>query len=206
VRVNNYDKNKSIKIPAHQAALSALCLNYVGTFLATASEKGTLIRIFSTDNGQALQEVRRGSENAVIYSICFDMQSNWLACSSNKGTVHIFSIKPKYDGEGVKLTDEEEAKVVNHPEDPAGGDKEENRPANKKSKLNFMSGIVPFFNSEWSYGKFKIPSDDNSLHQTCAFDKDGNHLIVVSSQGTYYLAEIPKTKGNCKLLEKRNLI
>lgn len=75
VRVNVYEKNKSIKIPAHQGALSAMCLNYPGTLLATASERGTLIRIFSTESGQPLTELRRGSEKADIFSICFDMQS-----------------------------------------------------------------------------------------------------------------------------------
>ena len=73
VRVNVYEKNKSMKIPAHQTALSAMCLNYQGTLLATASEKGTLIRIFSIETGYALQELRRGAEKADIYSICFDM-------------------------------------------------------------------------------------------------------------------------------------
>lgn len=115
VRVNVYEKNQSIKIQAHQAALSAMCLNYQGTLLATASDKGTLIRIFSTATGKALHELRRGAEKADIYSICFDMHSNWLACSSDRSTIHIFSIKNKYDHDaGIKLSDEEEQKAVAH--------------------------------------------------------------------------------------------
>ena len=75
VKVNVYEKNKSMQIPAHVNAISALCLNYKGTLLATASDKGTLIRIFSTDSGQPLNELRRGKERADINSLCFDMKS-----------------------------------------------------------------------------------------------------------------------------------
>jgi WD40 repeat protein len=94
-----------------------MCLNYVGTLLATASDKGTLIRIFSIDTGNPLQELRRGAEKADIYSISFDFQSKWLACSSDKSTIHVFSVKQKFDTEvGIKLSDEEETKAVG--EDP----------------------------------------------------------------------------------------
>jgi len=191
VRVNVYEKNKSMKIPAHQTALSAMCLNYQGTLLATASEKGTLIRIFSIETGYALQELRRGAEKADIYSICFDMQSQWLACSSDRSTIHIFHVIRNYDAnKGIKLSDEEAKVQPNEEVDPNGEPKDEdNHKENKKSKLNFIKGILPkYFDSEWSYGRFKVPNDDNSLHQTCAFNKEGTHLIVVSSEGTYYLA------------------
>lgn len=39
-----------------------------------------------------MQEVRRGAEKAEIYSLAFDMGSKFIACSSDRGTVHIFSL------------------------------------------------------------------------------------------------------------------
>ena len=40
-----------------------------------------------------LQELRRGSEYAVINSVAFDSFGLWLICSSDTATVHIFSLK-----------------------------------------------------------------------------------------------------------------
>lgn len=54
-------------IPAHESTISALVLNCDGSFLATASEKGTLIRVYDTTNGELLQEFRRGTDQAIIY-------------------------------------------------------------------------------------------------------------------------------------------
>jgi len=50
--VNN-DK-KSIQIKAHESSLNALQLNQKGTLLATASQKGTFIRIFDTNTGDKI--------------------------------------------------------------------------------------------------------------------------------------------------------
>jgi len=36
--------------------------------------------------------VRRGSDKAEIYSISFDRNSTLIACSSDKGTIHIFNV------------------------------------------------------------------------------------------------------------------
>ena len=104
VKITVYEKNNSYIIAAHQSSLSALALNFTGTLLATASDKGTLIRLFSTEDGTPLQEVRRGTDKAEIFSISFDKLANWIACSSDKGTIHIFTVSKNQTR--IQLSDE----------------------------------------------------------------------------------------------------
>uniref|UniRef100_A0A8C6ME37 WD repeat domain phosphoinositide-interacting protein 3 n=1 Tax=Nothobranchius furzeri TaxID=105023 RepID=A0A8C6ME37_NOTFU len=80
-----------VDIPAHEGALCCIALNLQGTRIATASEKGTLIRIFDTSAGQLLQELRRGSQAANIYCINFNQDASLICVSSDHGTVHIFA-------------------------------------------------------------------------------------------------------------------
>ncbi|TKS90222.1 WD repeat domain phosphoinositide-interacting protein 3 [Collichthys lucidus] len=80
-----------VDIPAHEGALCCIALNLQGTRIATASEKGTLIRIFDTSAGQLIQELRRGSQTANIYCINFNQDASLICVSSDHGTVHIFA-------------------------------------------------------------------------------------------------------------------
>lgn len=82
-----------LDVVAHEAALSCIALNLQGTKLATASEKGTLIRVFDTTNGNFINELRRGANNASIYCINFNHDSSLLCLSSDHGTVHIFAVE-----------------------------------------------------------------------------------------------------------------
>jgi WD40 repeat protein len=82
-------------INAHNTQVTALALSLNGSRLATASEKGTLIRVFETSNGTKLQELRRGSDHADVYHLTFDRKSMWLAVTSDKNTVHVFAIRDK---------------------------------------------------------------------------------------------------------------
>lgn len=80
-------------IPAHDSPLAALAFNNSGSRIATASEKGTVIRVFNVRDGARLYEFRRGVKRCVsISSLAFSMCSTYVCCSSNTETVHIFKL------------------------------------------------------------------------------------------------------------------
>lgn len=94
-----------------------MALNPDGRLLATASEKGTLIRLLNTETGHPLAEFRRGSDKADIYSLSFDIKSTWLAVSSDKPTIHVFAVtreitdqlgKADFDGDNTNMLMEEQ--------------------------------------------------------------------------------------------------
>ena len=79
-------------VEAHRAPLSCIALNNEGTLLATASETGTIIRVFSLPKGTKLYQFRRGTYPSTIYSMSFNLNSTLLCVSSTTDTVHIFRL------------------------------------------------------------------------------------------------------------------
>ncbi|KAI9713495.1 MAG: autophagy protein [Bogoriella megaspora] len=79
-------------IEAHATPLSHIALNSDGTLLGTASEKGTIIRVFSVPEAQKIFQFRRGSMPSRIYSMSFNTTSTLLCVSSATETVHIFRL------------------------------------------------------------------------------------------------------------------
>lgn len=90
-------------IDAHETSLAYICLNNNGSLLATCSDKGTLVRIFLTDSKELIQELRRGIDRAQIYSLDFHSTSHWIVCSSDTGTVHIYSIASQIQNRKIGL-------------------------------------------------------------------------------------------------------
>ncbi|KAH9826483.1 SVP1-like protein 2 [Teratosphaeria destructans] len=81
-------------LPAHKNTLACLALSDDSTLLATASEQGTLIRIWRTKTLEQIVEFRRGVDAARILGMAFSPGNRWLASTSDKGTIHIFDLKP----------------------------------------------------------------------------------------------------------------
>lgn len=94
LRIFNGSKLKpGLTIKAHETTLSAINFSPSGLLIATASERGTVIRVFCVKNGQRVQEFRRGVKRCVtIASLVFDANAEFICASSNTETVHIFKI------------------------------------------------------------------------------------------------------------------
>lgn len=79
-------------IEAHKATLASMALSGDGTLLATASDKGTIVRIFSVDTGIKLYQFRRGTYSTKIWSLRFSADNKYVVATSSSETVHIFRL------------------------------------------------------------------------------------------------------------------
>ena len=90
--VKNFKTKSNQLFQAQDDNISYMTMNKEGTFLASTNEKGTIIRIHSCIDGSLLKEFKRGMDKVDYIYICFDNESKFMAVSSNKGTIHIFSM------------------------------------------------------------------------------------------------------------------
>lgn len=198
LRVELFDIRRPTLIAAHEATLSCLALNLDGSRLATASERGTLIRVWDSHSGLPLHELRRGAEAAEIQSLAFNLDSSWLAVSSDHGTVHVFSLAAGPGGGAGSGRG-----------DGSAGE-EEPPPANTKSSLSFLQAMLPqaltpkYLSSQWSVAQFHTPGhpgvhSSSTSRTICSFGAERHTLIIISTDGSFYkVAFDPVQGGECR--------
>ncbi|KAJ3251676.1 hypothetical protein HK103_002199 [Boothiomyces macroporosus] len=79
-------------ISGHDNPVQHLAVSSDGQFTASCSVKGTLIRVWDNKTGGLIKEIRRGQDEARIYSLAFDVTGQLVACTSDKNTVHLFNL------------------------------------------------------------------------------------------------------------------
>ncbi|XWS31695.1 hypothetical protein CRYUN_Cryun23aG0098100 [Craigia yunnanensis] len=164
VRVEHYASKRTKFIMAHDSRIACIALTQDGQLLATASTKGTLVRIYNTVDGSLLQEVRRGADRAEIYCLAFSSNAQWLAVSSDKGTVHVFSLKNNARSPG---TDKSRSAS-----DPV---------TSPHSSLSFIRGVLPkYFSSEWSVAQFRLVEGSQYI---VAFGHQKNTVVILGTDG-----------------------
>jgi len=158
LRIEFLELKKSFAIAAHQNDLSQICLSIDGTLCATTSNRGTLIRIWNTEDGTLRKELRRGIDQVNILSLAFSSDNSNICLSSDKGTIHIYS-----------LIDRQNA---------------QEHEKNKKSSLSFMKRYIPYLASEWSLTSFSIPGNQASI--CCFSPNDNNIIMIITKEGKFY--------------------
>lgn len=195
VRVEHFGLKVKKLISAHDSQIACFTLTLDGLLLATASVKGTLIRIFNTMDGTRLQEVRRGADRADIYSLALSPTVKWLAVSSDKGTIHIFRLRVRVVGEdasnqnavgqGPGLVHQNSSSSLDALISPNTG-------ANPSSSLSFMKGVLPkYFSSEWSFAQFHLPEVTRYI---AAFGAQST-VITIGMDGSFYRFSFDPVNG-----------
>eukprot|EP01130_Rhizamoeba_saxonica_P016409 TRINITY_DN7579_c0_g1_i1.p1 TRINITY_DN7579_c0_g1~~TRINITY_DN7579_c0_g1_i1.p1 ORF type:complete len:327 (+),score=47.83 TRINITY_DN7579_c0_g1_i1:289-1269(+) len=87
--------NDPVIINAHDNDIQCITLSSDNTKLATASSKGTLIRIWDVRSGVEIKCVRRGASHTDVHSLSFSKDDQYLSLTSSSQTLHIFSTIPE---------------------------------------------------------------------------------------------------------------
>eukprot|EP00727_Mastigamoeba_balamuthi_P003169 m51a1_g1285 hypothetical protein (343) ;mRNA; r:148001-149884 len=80
----------NVAFAAHQTALRTMAITVDGSYVVTASAKGTLVRVFESATGQLVKEFRRGTKQADIHCVNVSSDNKFIVAASNKGTCHVF--------------------------------------------------------------------------------------------------------------------
>ena len=146
--------------------------------------------MWDTNTGELLRELRRGADRAEIYSLSFTPTSSFLACSSDKGTIHIFSLTGNLTASTDNNNNNSNNNNNNNNNTPlvTGPRPDDNQLASNKSlNLGLLRGFLPsrlvpkYFDSEWSYAQIH-GIDGKSI---CAFSRDSTKIHVMSSEGIF---------------------
>jgi WD repeat-containing protein 45 len=81
------------EIECHIDCIELFTLSYDNKYIATCSKKGSLIRVFNVETLALTKELRRGTEYVKIVNLSFNKDNSLLLCSSEKGSIHIFSLE-----------------------------------------------------------------------------------------------------------------
>ena len=156
----NEDNKSEESYQLHDDGVSKISINYTGTLIASANENGTIIRIHSCEDGSFLMEFKRGHDKAKINTICFDNETKFMAVSSSKGTIHIFSMgstmKKLKENEMIK-----EKKKINN-KDKKENKKKEKKEKKEKNKMNKKDEINKEIKEE---NKIEENKDENKKEE-----------------------------------------
>ncbi|KAF9818054.1 hypothetical protein IEO21_03015 [Rhodonia placenta] len=197
-------------IQAHKAPISFLSINSTGTLLATASDKGTVIRVWSIPGAEKLYQFRRGTREARIHSMNFNLVSTLLA---QKGATALKT--PSSPSESVDSGDGTQGLEGGY--DAYVDNKKNGSVSLRRRSLHLtknitssVGGYLPNTLTEmWEpsrdFAFLRLPTSG----ARCAVALSGTmpQVMVISSEGYFYLYSIDlENGGECSLMKQYSLL
>jgi WD40 repeat protein len=214
VGIKNYKTKKYFPLLVHEEPISYMEMDFYGLLLATANDKGTIVRIHSCEDKTLLYECRRGKDKTIINFISFDIEYKYIGLSSEKGTIHIWKLDDIIETKIIKRNNTVCAggnrKVIanNTKDDFASVEKAQINIINDDNVSERNSGVEEYrvkkiknYKSETSFAKIRLNKSK------CIFCfEPSNIVIIISSDEKYFFTRIdPKKGGYCLLTEGKNL-
>ncbi|KAI9315554.1 WD40-repeat-containing domain protein [Dichotomocladium elegans] len=213
-------------VQAHKSPVSNITMNSEGTLVATASEKGTVIRVFSVPGADKVYQFRRGTYPARIFSMSFNLVSSLLCVSSDTETVHIFKLGTDsvsngngnngYGGGMVGYSMGNGASSEKIPPESRGRSSSVGQLL-RRSSLNIgrniagsMGSYLPEVLTEmWEpardFASLKLPTA--GVRSLVALSSTTPQVMVVTSDGFFYQYNIDlENGGECVLLKQYSLL
>jgi autophagy-related protein 18 len=200
-----FNLQAKLMIPAHDSPLAALCFNPSGSRIATASERGTVIRIFNVTDGSRLIEFRRGVKRcAHVYSLSFSQDSQYLALSSNTETVHIFKIE---EGQAQQV---EQARQQPSLMNAGAGGSDDSWGSYFSKAVSVSASYLPTqvtdtLNQFRAYATLTVPSPGTPNIVAITNLSKQTRLLLASADGYFYVYNIPGEGGECTMLKQHQL-
>lgn len=179
-------------ISAHTNPLAALRFSYDGTKLATASTRGTVIRVFDTETGERLFEFTRGVKRfASIYSMAFSHDAKYLASSSNTETAHVFKLEKSTVDQNQSFGSEEEQGWVDY---------------FSKQATNYLPAQMnDLLLREKSFATAKLPSIGKRNVVALPIINEKLHLLVATTDGFVYVYAVEAEGGELTLIRQHKV-
>ncbi|EFO85485.1 hypothetical protein CRE_23034 [Caenorhabditis remanei] len=176
---------------AHEGTLACLQFNQEGNMIATASTKGTVIRVYSVPDGNRLYEFRRGvSRYVTIQSLCFSSDSKFLAACSNVETIHVFKLEKAEEKIQPEATNES-----------SGWFDTFNKTITAYMPTQFMQ-VTEMITTERSFATARLPVACKSNRIALVAHKNQQYLMAATSDGYVYAYQMNPEGGELDLIKQ----
>lgn len=127
--IDNWSNNDNREIKCHVDTIELFNISNDNKYIVTCSKKGSLIRVYNIETLELTKELRRGTDYVTIVNLSFNSDNSLLLCSSDKGTIHIFSLEDSITNQNNKTL----------------------------YGISYFKSILPtYFDSQWSFAQIYL--------------------------------------------------